>query len=373
MMKRLLFIVLVSGCSQRVGSPPLPGTLHCMKREEVVELGEAVVIDVEKFIRIEDGEINDVFITSPLFAQGYYWSEDFELLHDAYADLPVGRYPFEVTYGQQKQFFDIEVKDQKAPTIHTYITSLHLLVGESYDLLAAFEASDRSAFHFEVSEPIDTSIAHTQSIEVKAIDAFGNTSSQVVEVEVAEQVVFSPKPPIVVDALYVVNKTHTMPDDYVPPLVSIGGTHYLQPDAAKAFATMKNAIAQAQIPLVVVSSYRSKATQAKLYQSYVQNFGQGFADMYSAKPRSSEHELGLALDLNEDAGLDGRGVSTLHRWLAEHAHEYGYILRYPLGKEAITGYAYEPWHYRYVGEDIARILSENGWTLEEYYGMSTSP
>ena len=86
---------------------------------------------------------------------------------------------------------------------------------------------------------------------------------------------------------------------------------------------------------------------------------------YVAEPGTSEHELGLAVDINAGGETDSW---TLYDWLAEHAHEYGFILRYPEDKTLITGINYEPWHYRYVGKDAAEEIYERGITLEEYLG-----
>ena len=89
------------------------------------------------------------------------------------------------------------------------------------------------------------------------------------------------------------------------------------------------------------------------------------ADRYSARPGYSEHQTGLAVDINTTSTSFEH--SRQFKWLQKHAHEYGFILRYPKGKEWITGYAYEPWHYRYVGEDVAKIIYKEGITYEQYH------
>lgn len=94
--------------------------------------------------------------------------------------------------------------------------------------------------------------------------------------------------------------------------------------------------------------------------------GQSLADTYSARPGSSEHQTGLALDINT-ASVQAHFENTpTYAWLVEHCAEYGFILRYPEGKERITGYRFEPWHYRYVGKDIAKLCMERDLTYEEY-------
>ena len=125
------------------------------------------------------------------------------------------------------------------------------------------------------------------------------------------------------------------------------------------------------ISLLGVSGYRSHATQTKLFNNYVRKDGYEKARTYSALPGTSEHETGLAIDVT---GEDGRcaaedcfGGTKEAIWLEEHVAEYGFIIRYPEGKEAITGYEYEPWHLRYVGKSIALEIMNKGITLEEYF------
>ncbi|MGG1551830.1 D-alanyl-D-alanine carboxypeptidase family protein [Paenibacillus ferrarius] len=125
------------------------------------------------------------------------------------------------------------------------------------------------------------------------------------------------------------------------------------------------------IHLAGVSAYRSYATQKSVFDRYVSKDGLEKAKTYSAVPGTSEHETGLAIDVS---GSDGKCAAedcfagTKEAvWLEKHAHEYGFIIRYPKGKDAITGYQYEPWHLRYVGEDIAKTIQAKNETLEEYF------
>ena len=116
----------------------------------------------------------------------------------------------------------------------------------------------------------------------------------------------------------------------------------------------------------LISGYRSYAYQASLYNSYVAQDGQALADTYSARPGHSEHQSGLAFDIG---ALDnGYGNTPDGRWLHAHCADYGFIIRYPAGKESMTGYQYEPWHVRYVGKEIASQIMAQGITLEEYLG-----
>lgn len=168
-----------------------------------------------------------------------------------------------------------------------------------------------------------------------------------------------------------VNKYHQLSPDYKPDLVRMGtaytyGTAYLQREAWEQFKAMADQARTEGIRLWNVSSYRSYGTQERVYDRYVSQDGQSLADTYSARPGSSEHQTGLALDINT-ASVQAHFENTpTYAWLVEHCAEYGFILRYPEGKERITGYRFEPWHYRYVGKDAAKEIYKKGLCLEEY-------
>jgi D-alanyl-D-alanine carboxypeptidase len=125
------------------------------------------------------------------------------------------------------------------------------------------------------------------------------------------------------------------------------------------------------ITLRLSSAYRSEALQKQFYDSYSAKDGQEAADKYSARPGTSEHQTGLAADIipgNDQCHLQiCFGDLPEGKWLAAHAHEYGFIIRYQQGKESITTYQYEPWHIRYVGTDLAAELHKNGLTMEEFF------
>ena len=161
------------------------------------------------------------------------------------------------------------------------------------------------------------------------------------------------------DEIVVANKHYPMSKDYYPG------------ENATAKAAFLKLIAQMQEEGYAISDnysgFRSYATQAQLYQSYVNQEGQGAADRYSARPGYSEHQTGLAFDV---IGTDGQLVedSNAAQWLLEHAPDYGFVVRYPRGKESITGYMHEEWHLRYIGKE-AKDIAASGLTLEEYYGF----
>lgn len=178
-----------------------------------------------------------------------------------------------------------------------------------------------------------------------------------------------------------VNKEFALPDDYDPSDLVYPDVRFtfkekiekrkMRSEAAKALEKMFAGAEKDGIYLAGVSAYRSHSRQTTLFNQYVAKDGEEKAKTYSAVPGHSEHETGLAIDVS---GSDGKcaaadcfGGTKEANWLADHAAEYGFIIRYPDGKESITGYKYEPWHLRYVGKDISANIAERGITLEEYY------
>ena len=170
--------------------------------------------------------------------------------------------------------------------------------------------------------------------------------------------------------LVLVNKYNALSDVFVPSdLESIApyGQVKLTRDAAEAFKELASDANEEGYTIVGISGYRSYQTQVALYQRYLNKDGRSLADTYSARAGHSEHQTGLAIDVaSNNSNILTFEQSKSFKWMFEHAHEYGFILRYPKGKEHITGYKYEPWHYRYVGIELATILKENGMTFDEY-------
>jgi zinc D-Ala-D-Ala carboxypeptidase len=180
-----------------------------------------------------------------------------------------------------------------------------------------------------------------------------------------------------------VNKQNKLPDDYEPADLVDAGIPFIfkedspkrkmRTEAAKAIEKLFGAAEQEGVKLLGVSAYRSHVTQEALFNYYVDRDGYETAATYSALPRSSEHETGLAIDVTGGNGKcaaeDCFGNTVEAKWLDEHASAFGFIIRYPKGKEAITGYQYEPWHLRYVGKTIAKEIMGRGITLEEYYNV----
>lgn len=170
--------------------------------------------------------------------------------------------------------------------------------------------------------------------------------------------------------------TKLSPEDYVPgKLVGVAGSSMtLRPEAAKAVEVFIADARAAGHSIKLLSAYRSYQRQAVLFNQYQAKYGTAYAERISARPGTSEHQLGLAADLgytNSRAELKAEfGQTPAGLWIAEHAAEYGLIIRYPQGKEEITGYKYEPWHVRYVGVEHAEaMLASGAETFEEYHQM----
>ena len=153
--------------------------------------------------------------------------------------------------------------------------------------------------------------------------------------------------------------------------------HQLRAEAAKAADTMIDAAVTDGVTLLVSSAYRSYAVQQQTYQYWVSVNGQQVADQLSARPGYSEHQTGLAIDFASPEGcrLEDCYRDTLAgQWLAKNAPRYGYILRFPNGRQSVTGYHFEPWHYRYVGVQIAQeYVSSGAKTFEEFIGTGAAP
>ncbi len=182
--------------------------------------------------------------------------------------------------------------------------------------------------------------------------------------------------------LIIANKKHKLPDGYEPadlafPEVDMRYNNWtMRMEAAVALEEMFAAAEADGVYLVMGSGYRGEEFQRMLYDGYVAEGGQSYADSISSRPGYSDHQTGLATDLcGQDSDYDltqDFENTTEGRWLAENAWKYGFIMRYPKGKEEITGYAYEPWHFRYITKEEAQKLHEAGenMTFEEFYGLA---
>lgn len=184
----------------------------------------------------------------------------------------------------------------------------------------------------------------------------------------------------------IANKKHSLgtyePDDLTAVShPGSNGTQYMRQEAAAALEELLSKADEDGIRLYAQSGYRSYTTQQSLYQSYVDRDGTAAADTYSSRPGHSDHQTGLAMDImgdntrmnasdRSDCQIEQCEGSPAAIWLADNAADFGFILRFPQGKQDITGYVYEWWHYRYVGKDLAVKIKESGLTMEEYFDVS---
>lgn len=181
---------------------------------------------------------------------------------------------------------------------------------------------------------------------------------------------------------WIVNKDRPLPEGYVPPDLAVpnvtlrtgGDESKVSRQLIPNLERMVNDAKDMGHDLMLVSGYRSYELQVSVYNQNVANLGQAEADRVSAKPGTSEHQTGLTFDI----GTTDRyceletcfGNTAAGRWIAENAHEYGFIIRYPEGKQFVTGYTYEPWHLRYVGKELATEMDRaNISTLEEFFNL----
>lgn len=176
----------------------------------------------------------------------------------------------------------------------------------------------------------------------------------------------------------VANKQRPLdPKTYAPSdLVSVGGGQQMRSEPAKHLAELIAAAKAEGLGILPMSGYRSYATQVSVYNNEVKTYGQAAADTESARPGTSEHQTGLAIDVGGGGcGIeDCFGATKAGQWLAANAHRFGFIIRYPEGKQSITGYRYEPWHIRYVGTDLASEMQKQGVkTLEEFFALPAAP
>lgn len=182
------------------------------------------------------------------------------------------------------------------------------------------------------------------------------------------------------DLSVLVNKHNRIPSGFTPKnlvnmargyTVNDGKEYLLSKPAYEWYVKMSDAAAKEGLSMKVISAYRTEAYQSNLYNNKLRTTGKTNADNYSARPGFSEHQTGLAVDICSTSG--SFEYTSEFKWLQKNAHKYGFILRYPKGKEWITGYSYEPWHYRYVGVYRATEIHNLGITYEEYYANYVAP
>ena len=171
-----------------------------------------------------------------------------------------------------------------------------------------------------------------------------------------------------------VNKYYYLDNNYVPDNLESISTRFALSNmkmvntAKNAFEEMAQEAKKENLSIIAMSTYRSYDYQVNLYNRYVKADGKDAADTYSGRPGHSEHQTGLAVDVyNGKENYTNFEKTKEFIWMNNHAHEFGFILRFPKDKVNETGYTYESWHYRYVGKEIAKYIKEHNISFEEYY------
>ena len=242
-----------------------------------------------------------------------------------------------------------------------FIASVYIFKDELFSL----KSEDVTPNLVETQGKVDEEVAENQEQPDAAQQ--DEQPEQMIEVDAAGYAVVSTPvaEPTYIDGILVANKKYPLPQNYNP------GENK---EARTAFEQMATDAKALGFDFVAFSGFRSYEYQTTLYNNYVNRDGKEAADRYSARPGHSEHQTGLAFDIGENSqqGLwltTEFGETPAGKWLADNAHKYGFILRYPEGKEEITGFMYESWHFRYLGVEKATDVKETGLTLEEYLGI----
>ena len=292
-----------------------------------------------------------------------------------------GKVTIKDKFGRKKKInYKISVKDSIGPVISgakRLITSL----GKEIDLLEGISAKDDSgeSVTVKIEGEYDFNKLGNYKLSYTSSDSSGNSSksefslivgqmpdsSKPIEKEFTTSKGFSG---IVIDGItyidgyLIANKTYSLPSTYNPGILSI-----TKENADKMFADSR----KQNLNIYISSGFRSYSRQKSIYERYVSYDGVAGADTYSARAGHSEHQSGLAFDVNQ---INSTFNDTKEaKWLHQNCYKYGFILRYPKGKTNETGYVYESWHYRYVGVELAtKLYNDGNWiTMEDYFGIDS--
>ena len=292
----------------------------------------------------------------------------------------------------------IKIIDSEKPVISTE-EEINVTIGSNAKIEDMIDVSDNSGDDIDISIDGDYDLKKKGEYQVTIIatDSSGNKSSKKVKINVLDNLDYNADGSLI-DGIYttnkgytvkiqngvasindiiIVNKTYSLPSTYTPkkPYKSIAGRGYctdcMEDFVVEAFLKMKDDASREGLKLWVGSGFRSYDTQKMLYNNSVNKDGKEAADTYSARAGYSEHQSGLCFDLNSDS--DAFTNTKEGKWVNDNAYKYGFVIRFPKNKEEYTGYEYESWHLRYVGEELAKKLYNNGdWiSLEEYFGITS--
>lgn len=233
--------------------------------------------------------------------------------------------------------------------------------------------SDEKESNSQNNDDISNDIPNNNTSESKPTggNVNSNVTSKGFEIKNVDGVTY-------VGGYLIVNKTYPLPNNFIPNNTHKTVTNEtticqecIDETAYQSYIKMKNDASSQGLSIWIASGYRSYNYQNGLYASYVKRSGKEAADTYSARAGHSEHQSGLAFDLNSVS--DAFANTEEGKWVNDNCYKYGFIIRYPKGKDDETGYKYESWHLRYVGVELATKVYNNGdWiTLEDYFGITS--
>lgn len=273
---------------------------------------------------------------------------------------------------------EIDENTEQAPEVlskeEVAESDAELVTAQDVDLEVLQEASE--VVNLDAAE-IDNMVSVSEILDADIPVETDAQESRTLLSQGAEEVTFSSDD----WKLILVNKQHPIPDDYEFNLGTISGSMQCDERVIAPLLDMLKAARADGVNLIVCSPYRDLGRQTMLFGNKVDRYmggGMSYMDAYNLAsqavtvPGSSEHQIGLAIDIITDgySSLDeGFGETAAGKWLADNSAKYGFILRYPSGKEEITSIEYEPWHFRYVGVDAAGVITDNGLCLEEFWNL----
>lgn len=289
-------------------------------------------------------------------------------------------------YDNEKKNITLVVEDTKAPVIEG-VKDYEMLAYEKVpNFLENVTVSDNSMEEItpKIEGEYGSEKVGTYNLKCTASDSSGNTSSKEFKLVVKEnsnvKISKTKKGNTIknyygityIDDVIIANKSYSLPSNFVPNnLVTINGYIRVVDYVRDAFNELKSDSSVLGLNIYASSGYRSYSDQKYIYDNYVRMDGKEKADTYSSRAGYSDHQTGLTIDLNT-VNISFAGTNESN-WLKDNCWKYGFIIRYPEGKDSITGYTYEPWHIRYVGKELAKTLYNNGnWlSLEEYFGIDS--
>ena len=385
-----LSLIIICGCKDKKAKEEVKDSVNSNSNteEKINNIKTELTMNVgDKAPTIEDYNLEKNKLDDEIITWNNLVIQDDKVLN-------VGEYTGTIKYDGKDIFLKLIVLDNVSPTIDN-VKDITIVEGNTIDLKKQFKISDNSndELNIEIIGNYNFNKVGTYNLKIKVTDKGNNTKEESFKLIVKEKAVVSnvtsntvnnstnstsDKTGITskgykverknglyyINGILIANKTYDLPSTYNP-----GG---LTNEFMTAYNKMKNAAQSEGLSLKIISGFRSYQTQQTLYNRYVNRDGKAAADTYSARAGHSEHQTGLAADLNEIS--DTFGDTKTGKWLSNNCWKYGFILRYPKGKQSITGYIYESWHFRYIGDvELAKTLyNNNNWlTLEEYFGIDS--